>query len=996
VPAVPAAPDAAAQRPPRYLVGIDLGTTHTVVAYTDLRAPGRPSPEIFPLEQLVSASEHAPRPLLASCLYVPFPGEIPGSAATLGVDPPYLAGEYARRRGAEAAGRVVQSAKSWLCHPGVDRTEAILPWGNTQEPSGAGAGAGAGVDGEAPPVPPISPVDASAQYLKHVRRAWDAAFPGAPLAEQDVVLTVPASFDEAARELTIEATRRAGLAVRLLEEPQAAFYDWMSRRGDEGLAALLGGRGSTTVLVCDVGGGTTDLSLIRVDAGQGATGGQAGRAGRAGDDALRVTRIAVGDHLLLGGDNMDLALAHACEPRLTGGGARLSPARFGQLVSACRAAKESLLGAEPPEQATITLLGQGARLLGAASRVELTREEAERLVLDGFFPEVPLSSRPERARSALVSFGLPYARDTAITRHLAAFLARHGEGGRPALPDALVLNGGVFHARAVAERLSFVMTRWTGMAPRLLPYADPDLAVARGAVAYGLALRGQGRRIEGGSSRAYYVGVGGGVGAGAGRSDAAQPPERAVCVVPRGSDEGVRFRPPQRLMLTVGRPARFELFASSDDRGHLLGDLIEIAPEDDEFHRLPPIFATLPAEGGGGELPVALEGELTPIGTLDLACVELERPGRAGAQAGRRFRLAFRLRAGDAPPASMRVAPASVRPLAAGSIRPPPGSIRPPPSLGGKRLDEASGLMLRVFGKSKEPATPREVKDLIRDLERLMGERPTWTTDVSRTLFDLLLPSARGRRRSAEHERMFWSLAGYTLRPGFGHPADAARVAQLFPLFHEGITHPRDARVWQQFWIAWRRASGGLPEAAQVEVRDAGDAHLDPEATRARGKGPRAEALDDLLSLSTWLERVPPARRAQLGGWIVERMWTDKDARLREGLGRVGARVPAYASAHYAVASDVAEAWLEELMRDKWTEVASAPQAAFRLARLTGDRARDVSERMRREVIKRLQAAAANPTWILALTEVVPTSDAEQAEVWGESLPVGLRLAGGE
>ena len=454
------------------IVGIDLGTTHTVVAWAD-PAAASPEPRIFEIPQLVSAHEIEARPLLPSCLYAPVEGEAPADPWD---DAPYVVGELGKRRGADVPGRLVSSAKSWLCHPGVDREAAILPWGADDEE-----------------VPRVSPVDAGARLLGHVRRAWDAAFPAWPLAEQAVVLTVPASFDEVARELTVEAARRAGLAVRLLEEPQAAFYDFLRQAGRARLEPLLeDGRREALVLVCDVGGGTSDLSLIRVR-----------RPDAGGPPELE--RVAVGNHLLLGGDNMDLALAHLCEPRLVADG-RLDAKRFAQLVLACRAAKEKLLGESPPDEMPITVAGAGARLVGGTLTTRLTREETERVVLDGFLPVVPRGTRPQRAGSALVAFGLPYERDVAITRHLAWFFARHAPG-EPA-PRGLLLNGGVFRAARIAERIVDAVAAWgEGAArPDLLPHADPDLAVARGAVEYGLALRGHGVTIEGGAARGYYVG----------------------------------------------------------------------------------------------------------------------------------------------------------------------------------------------------------------------------------------------------------------------------------------------------------------------------------------------------------------------------------------------------------------------------------------------------------------------------------------------------------
>jgi molecular chaperone DnaK (HSP70) len=905
-------------------VGIDLGTTHTVVAWADLAGPARPA--IFPVPQLVTPVETEARPLYPSCLYAPVAGE---RAADPFGEAPWVSGELARRRGAEVPGRLVASAKSWLCHPGVDRAAPILPWGAGEDEAD---------------LPRISPIDASARYLAHVRRAWDEAHPADPLAEQEVVLTVPASFDEVARELTLEASKRAGLQVRLLEEPQAAFYDYLAGPGAGELGALLDrSGGEALVLVCDVGGGTTDLSLIRV-------------ARAAGDPPLTIERVAVGRHLLLGGDNMDLALAHLCEGRLVPGG-KLDAARFGQLVSACRAAKERLLGDDSPGRARVTLLGQGARLLGNTLATDLEREEAERVVLDGFFPPAPRDARPERARSGLVAFGLPYERDVAVTRHVASFFARHAQhaGG----PRALLLNGGVFRASRIVARLVAAIEAWGGPPVELLPHADPDLAVARGAVAYALARRGRGYRIGGGAARGYYVGL---------EPPRSGAPRPAVCVVPRGAEEGVpQVAAGRTLALVVGRPVRFDLFAS-DEASDAAGAVVEL--DEDRFEALPPVAVAFDAGAArrkAEEVRVALEGELTAVGTLDLACVETVEPRR-------RFRLAFQLRADAEAPAT---------------TTPPPPSV----TVRGKRLAEAIEAVDRVFGKGRPDVAPREVKDLIRELERILGERSSWTTELSRAIFDALAPGHRARRRSADHERVYWQLAGFCLRPGFGDPLDARRVAELQPLFHEKVLFPQEARSFQQLWIAWRRVAGGLDEAAQSAVRDVIDPLLAPsEARLKKPKGWKAEAPDDLLDLAAALERVPAARRSELGGWVLERTWTSRDPRLWAAIGRIGARVPAYASVHHVVSPATADRWIDHLLREKWGDLPSAPEAAVQLARVTGDRARDVSERARREVERRLVAVGAREDQVRAVRELVPVAEAERAAFFGEGLPVGLRL----
>jgi molecular chaperone DnaK (HSP70) len=914
--------------PARSAVGIDLGTTNTVVAWAPL--DGVAAASVLDVPQLVGAREVEARPLFPSMLYAPPEGEL--TEDPFG-DAPWVLGEHARRRGSEVAGRLVASSKSWLVHSGVDRTAAILPWGTSDD------------------APKLSPVDAASRVLMHVRRAWDVAHPDAPLSAQDVVLTVPASFDEVARELTVEAALRAGLEPKLLEEPQAAFYDWMARAGREGLSRLQAAAGGEALaLVVDVGGGTTDLSLVRV----------------AGADTI--ARVAVGPHLLLGGDNMDLALAHAVEPRLVDGvrtlegertrtpDERLDPARFAQLVAACRGAKERLLGDAPPDDAPVAVASAGSKLVGGARTTRVTREEAERIVLDGFLPLVAGDARPQRARGALVAFGLPYERDVAITRHVAAFLARHLPAG--SWPDAVLLNGGVFRASRIAERIVESLAAWRGGRPVVrLPDADPDLAVARGAVAYALARRGRGVRIAGGTARGYYVAV-------APEAGVAEARPRAVCVVPRGAEEGVAHGARGRTFaLSVGRPVRFDVLASDEVDAHE-GDVVDV--DDERFARLPPLATTIAGAGGRAEVRVVLEGELTPVGTLDLACVESEGSPR------RRHRLAFQLRGDTTQP----VAPSR-----------PPSPSQPP-----RRIDPARDLLDRAFGKPRPDASGREAKDLLRELERVLGERAQWTAETNRALFDALLPDARARRRSADHERIFWLLAGWCVRPGFGDPLDGQRVGALAALFDERLAFPGEARGWQQFWIAWRRAAGGLDEPVQTRIRDFVDPWLAPaEAGLKKPKKP-ALSLDDALDMASSLERVAPARRSQLGGWVLERTWTDRDPRLWSAIGRLGARVPAYASVHHVVTPHVVERWLDHLLREKWDAVPPAAQAAVQLARRTGDRARDVGDRVRQEVLARLVAARAPEASVRAVRDVVPVEESERAAFFGDSLPLGLRL----
>jgi molecular chaperone DnaK (HSP70) len=936
----------------RFVVGVDLGTTHTVVAYAP--RDGSAAPRVFDVPQLVSASEVEALPLLASTLYAPLEGEVARLPFHAG-DGAWCAGAYAKRRGVEVPGRVVTSSKSWLSNARVDRTAPILPWR-----------AGGDADAERELGPRLSPVDAAARVLSHVAAAWDAAHPKARLAAQDVVLTVPASFDAFARELTLEAVARAALTVRLLEEPQAAFYAYLAKEGARELEEIVVD-GPATVLVCDVGGGTTDLSLFRVKKAEGAA------AKGAHARPIEVARVAVGHHLLLGGDNMDLALAHVVEKKLT---KELDAARFAALVAACRSAKESLLGAAVVDAVPIRLAGRGAALIGGTLSAELTRADAEAAVLEGFWPLAPRDARPVRGGGALVAFGLAYERDPAITRHVAHFFRRHAGDGDGDAPRALLLNGGVFHAPRIVERLAEVVGAWSDRAPRVLSHEDPDRAVALGAVRYGLARLGHGARIEAGAPRGYYVGL----------AEQKGEAQKVVCVVPRGAAEGAVHAVADRTFaLKIGRPVRFDLFAS-DEASDAAGAVVDLAL--DRFDALPPALVAFERAGGAGEARVTLEGEITAIGTLDLACV---------ADDGARMRLAFDLRGGHAPAS---IAPPSMSPRSLrASTMPPSGLVKTLSeerrAVENERLASARAAIERVFGKGHADVAPRAVKDLVRDLEKTLGERASWDTTIARGLADVLVSNARSRKRGSDHERVFWMLTGFCLRPGFGDPNDGARVAELAPLFDEKLAFAGELRGWQQLWIAWRRVAGGLDEATQLKVRDVADPFLAPAEKRLKKpKGWKGDALPELLELATSLERVPATRRSELGGWVLERTWTDRDPRLWAAIGRLGARAPAYASAHHVVAPFVAERWLDHLLREKSWEARELQIAARELARVTGDRARDVGEGVRREVERRLAAAGAPEPWRRAVRELVEQDDSASAAFYGEALPVGLRLVG--
>ncbi|MEI6390868.1 MAG: Hsp70 family protein [Verrucomicrobiota bacterium] len=924
---------------PAYIIGIDLGTTNCAVAFVDA-AQGVNSPVIdFPIPQLQRPGEVAAMSLLPSCLYIPGDHELPPGSTQLpwGESPKLIAGAFARWQGARVPGRLVVSAKSWLCHAGVDRSAPILPWGASAE------------------VAKVSPVEASALLLSHIAAAWNAAHPNAPLAQQEVVITVPASFDEVARALTVSAARQAGLEhFTLVEEPQAAFYDFTAHHRDD-LADVL--KDVRLVLVVDVGGGTTDFTLI-----------QAGVA----SDGPALRRIAVGDHLMLGGDNMDAALARHVEVRLLAGGRKLSATQWTQLVQATREVKESLLGDNAPERHGIAVAAEGSRLLGRTLSTEIQRNEAEQLILEGFLPDcAPDETSPRAARTALQELGLPYAQDPAITRHLAAFLRQHAAACFTALneapnenalarPDAILFNGGVFNSPKISQRLIEIVSSWWPDAPqiRLLPHKSLEFAVARGAVCYGLSRRGLARRIGGGSAHALYVGL-------AAEQETSTP--RAICLIPRGQEEGqpvdLKTRP---FELMLGRPVQFPLFSTTSNRIDRPGDVVEI---DDEFRALPPIHTLFKGTASRTTIvPVHLRAVLTELGTLELWCVSNE--------GGERWRLEFELRGTTAHTA------ATVK------------ESMP------ARFDEVRAVVERVFGNQPLPVASKEVKQLNRTLEKNIGPREGWRLPLLRELWSTLYAGASRRRRSADHERVFFQLAGYSLRPGFGYPLDEWRCEQTFLLFNHSVKFHAEQPVWSEFWVMWRRLAGGLADVQQQELWNYLKPHLarripsEPPKDSAKLKGFQPQGLDEMVRVAASLEHLDPAEKVVLGNWITQRLKSPETAAgpWAWALGRLGARLPLYGSSHKTVDPEQAGRWLSLLLDAGLRRIDGTAFAATQLARLTGDRTRDLDGEIRARAVVALKSAGASETWLRMLSEVAALETADETRALGDTLPIGLRL----
>jgi molecular chaperone DnaK (HSP70) len=904
----------------RYLVGIDLGTTNTACAYVDAHASSK-AIRVFPIPQLVAPGRVETRETLPSFCYLAGEHDLPAGSLDLpwATGRSWCAGVLAREQGARVSGRLVASAKSWLCHGGVDRTAPILPWGAAAD------------------VAKLSPVDASARTLAHLREAWDARFPE-PLAEQDVVLTVPASFDEAARELTLEAAAAAGVPrVVLVEEPLAAFYAWLvghERDWRERVAT------TPVVLVVDVGGGTTDFSIV---------------AARGSRGEVSLERVAVGDHLLLGGDNMDIALARAAEARLVPGG-QLDAPRFHLLVSQCRAAKESMLADGAIESAPVTVPGRGTGVVGGTLATAIGRGELEGIVLDGFFPVVSADARPDRRATGIREWGLPFAPDAGITRHLAEFLARQravaGDTEHALVrPDAILFNGGALEPPGVRERIASIVGEWHdpggAWRPAVLDADSLQLAVARGAAAYALARRGIGIRIGSGAARTYYLGL---------------QDDRLLCLVPRGMEEGESADLARReLELVTNRPVAFPLFTATDRTGEEAGDVVEVDPA--ALTALPPL-RTVVRFGKKLEertLPVHLEVRLTEIGTLELWLKSRSTEHR--------WRLALRLRdtvAGEAEAGAAETSGLVVAPEA---------------------LAAAETALRASFDGGDDPVT------VMRRLETALDAgRDAWPLGAIRSLWDALWSLEARRERSPAHEARWLNLAGFLLRPGFGDAGDGIRVEKLWRVLGAELRHPRAVQCRAEVWNLWKRVAGGLNQRQQQHLLDL----VRPALTgRGKPKGPKPGPQEqrEMWQAIGGCERIAPTVRAELALVLAQAIAkgraTDQEA---WALGRLAGRAPV-AGPMNCVTSPIAAAQVVELLLTaSWSRPEATAFALAQVARMTGDRERDLAPALREKVAVRLAREPDGERLARLVREVVPLEARDEARLLDESLPAGLRL----
>ncbi|EPB6686215.1 Hsp70 family protein [Vibrio alginolyticus] len=930
---------------PRFLVGIDLGTTNTVVAYCEITDNLEQSEvSLFDIDQLIGPGEVVRKPLLPSFRYHPAVGQISPSDLTLpwenepvsGDISNVIVGEWARELGAKVEGRQVSSAKSWLSHQAVDRSSDILPWAGAQD------------------VDKVSPVIASASYLNHIRQAWNYRHPSNKLEDQDVVVTVPASFDETARKLTLEAAQLAGLKkIVLLEEPQAVCYDWYARHQQTAADEL---KELPLILVCDVGGGTTDLSLIE--------------ASFSSQDELALDRIGVGEHLMLGGDNLDLALAHLAERRFNQS-KKLTAASLTKLIQQTRKAKENLLSASAPEEVKITMLGSGSKLLGGTKSIGLSKQEVHQIALDGFFPLSDFSEVPDKRRSAVVEFGLPYVADPAVSKHVAEFLTQHQQVARAALgieddkqnaiPVGLLLNGGVFNSELVTERVTTLLSDWRGAPVTVLDNPHPDWSVALGAVAFGKARRGAQLKIGGGAARSYFLHL-----------QEKNKMGKALCLLAKGTEEGHEIRlSGRRFSLTLGEPVRFNLLTSTHDTltnntAIQNGVMVDVDP--DLFAPLPPYITTL--EGEGAELQanqkerveVQLACQLTEVGTLKMECVSAEDDSK-------RWELEFEVRNKQTDDSEQV-------------------KLHP-------KLNECKELIARLYSGNKKSAESKEIKTLAKDLEKKLGKRDEWDFTTLRQLFDTFAQGRKRRRRSEQHEKNWLRLAGFALRPGFGDPTDSWRIEQVWGLYQQNIQF-KNHQGWTDWWVFWRRIAGGLSQEQQETILADIAKYLHPGAMKNPQSAKAAQDMgyESMVRLSASLEHLEVEDKVLLATWFLSKAINHNQFEQAHwwAMGRLASRTPLYGSQHNVVPREQAEQWLPKLLEQNWQKEPMIAFAAVMICRKTGDRLFDISDDYREQVLAKLKQSKVPESWVSLVEEVKELSESESKRIFGDALPSGLTL----
>jgi molecular chaperone DnaK (HSP70) len=924
----------------RYIIGIDLGTTNSALSYVDLQAEDNRGSRIrlFPIPQLTGPGEVSRLPVLPSFLYIP--GDYDISKESLGADRgahgDHFAGAYARDHGAKVPARLVSSAKSWLCHTNADRKAPILPWGASKE------------------VRKISPIQATAAYLRHIRSAWnrqqndEESF----LEHQMIIITVPASFDEVAREMTLEAASAAGMnRVILLEEPLAAFYSWLMTHEHEWHSFV---KPNDLILICDVGGGTTDFTLIYL---------------REVDGSPRFERIAVGDHLILGGDNIDLALARRIESQFSKTKHSLSGDRWKTLCHQCRQAKETLLDGRLDSQ-KIILMGEGGQLIAGTLAANLEYREVAEIILNGFFPLVdPGEEKPRAIRKGITEFGLPYEQEPAITRHLCWFLEQHTadvtaflQKDRPE-PDIILFNGGSLKPSVIQDRIRGAIRQWFGQPddtlPRVLENPDPDLAVAMGAAYYGRVKIGKGVRVGSGSPRAFYLGV-------AGQEEADDRNEKdrkqAICLVERGLEEGTDIELQDRQFeVLTNQPVTFDIYSSSFRSGDRCGDLVTI---DDSLTPLPPIQTVIQygKKGIQTRIPVHIAAGYSEMGSLALWCRSLKSTHR--------WHLQFQLRTVSVP------APVGDQEVFESSL-----------------VDDVREMVRKAFA---DGASDTQLASLAKNIsKRVERPRDQWPLTFIRSIADELIQLENVRAGSPVSEGRWLNFFGFCMRPGFADALDPHRMKKIWQIYIQGMRHPNHLQVQSEWWIMWRRVAGGLKPGRQRQFFQDLTPLLFP-GKGARKKVPPQQRLEIWMAVAN-MEHLLAKDKIKCGRMLLSEI-KPKKSRPQHfwSLSRMGARELLYGPVDRVIPAKEVVAWIETLLSKKWRDPRPIAATISQLARKTGDRTRDLDpadmERVMTWMTRDPQREQLLKPHIRYLKEVVPLEKQEQTNMFGESLPAGIVL----
>lgn len=891
----------------KYVLGIDLGTTNIVVSYCSLTDKDSDI-KIFPIPQVVAPGQIEALPLLPALRYH-YADEFDESATQL----PWktdainselanaVIGKFAQELGNKTPSRLVSSAKSWLGYRGESNAEIHLP---EQAPEG---------------VQTCTPLEATASYLAYIAAAWDHQFPDAPIAQQSVVITVPASFDDIARALTIEAIKRAGFKdFSLLEEPQAACYYWVAEHNTEAL------KGHKHLMVCDVGGGTTDFTLIKI--------------GKFSENSPvpELERIAVGDHLMLGGDNMDLTLAVRVLQKM-----ELEPTQLNmsQLLVQCQRAKEILLSDEAPDEIRIQLQTGGSSLFGSVKETRLTQKEVQQALLDGFFPLVASGSHPKSRKRSLSDLSLPYPADAAISRHISSFLSNEQQALSEAesdaqemvIPDVWLLNGGPFLSEQIQARLKALVDGWSSDNNiTWLTNPEPQTAVAKGATLYGRAKEQNQKLIKSAVVRHYFLKV------------ASAEGDKAICLLPKHTELNTAQQLAQQFTLRKGQKVQFDIGYSLEEKSFSLGETL---PWHESLHQLPGLKTTLE---GDSDVEVRVVAQLDELGVLNVVLHEVDSANQ--------HELAFNLRNEE------DTSQAELHP----------------------NIYKAIAAIDSWFG----PAGKKPAKEPLRKtLEKLLGKRDSWNSADARYLFDHLLVQVSRRRRSEIHERTWFNMAGFCLRPGIGYPGDKQRIEAIWSLYSQGIQFVQSAEIWAQWWAFWRRAAAGLTQEQQLILYTDTNHVLPANKRKQGGKVKITAAVEEKIRLIGSLERLPTDIKLNVLNSIGNQLGDKKvNKDMAWSAARLINRKMVYADSRFVVPVEVAQNLIEKALQQDWKNNPNLALLAVSGAKPVAD-IDPIDEKLKQQIAERLSSQDS----YLAILKGDESAN-QNNQLWGDELPSGLIL----